>query len=300
MQHRWEIGHRGVSGARGGPDPGSTTQPWPALTAATLGAAGAGGASLVATGCWRHLWGLAATTGLAEPMRPVRGLELLVTGAAGALASWLALLLLLGALAALPFDRARPLRALAVLLAPGSAPRVAAVLLGTAVTVLPAGVANAQAPALPAARAPVGPVSGVVTSIAPATPDGETLGPATAPPLPQESPPLQEPPSHPADSAAPEPGWQPTAPPPRHRSAPVSLVSRGSAAPDVVVVRQGDTLWDIAARHLGPEAGASRIAQEWPRWYAANRQVIGPDPDLILPGTQLVPPHGPARTEVAS
>lgn len=57
-----------------------------------------------------------------------------------------------------------------------------------------------------------------------------------------------------------------------------------------VVVLRGDSLWSIAARHLGVNAGATAIAQEWPRWYAANRQVIGPDPDLILPGQRLIAP----------
>lgn len=56
------------------------------------------------------------------------------------------------------------------------------------------------------------------------------------------------------------------------------------------VVRRGDALWDVAARHLGPTASAADIAREWPRWYAANRGVIGPDPDLIHPGDVLVPP----------
>jgi nucleoid-associated protein YgaU len=64
----------------------------------------------------------------------------------------------------------------------------------------------------------------------------------------------------------------------------------GSAALDTVVVHRGDTLWSIAARHLGPGATAAEIAHEWPRWYAANRNRIGADPDLILPGTPLVPP----------
>jgi nucleoid-associated protein YgaU len=57
-----------------------------------------------------------------------------------------------------------------------------------------------------------------------------------------------------------------------------------------VVVKGGDTLWSIAARHLGSTAGGAAIAEEWPRWYAANRAVIGDDPDLILPGTILRPP----------
>jgi nucleoid-associated protein YgaU len=32
------------------------------------------------------------------------------------------------------------------------------------------------------------------------------------------------------------------------------------------------------------------VAASWPRWYAANRRVIGADPDLILPGQILRPP----------
>jgi len=56
------------------------------------------------------------------------------------------------------------------------------------------------------------------------------------------------------------------------------------------VVRRGDTLWSIAAGRLGPEAPAAEIDDEWHRWLAANRDVIGPDPDLILPGQLLRPP----------
>jgi nucleoid-associated protein YgaU len=61
-----------------------------------------------------------------------------------------------------------------------------------------------------------------------------------------------------------------------------------------VVVRRGDTLWDIAARHLGIRATVARVAAEWPRWYHANRTVIGPDPDHLEPGQRLHPP--PADT----
>ena len=62
------------------------------------------------------------------------------------------------------------------------------------------------------------------------------------------------------------------------------------AAAETVVVRRGDTLWDLAARHLGPDATAADVAAEWPRWHAANRSTIGPDPGLITPGQQLHPP----------
>lgn len=59
---------------------------------------------------------------------------------------------------------------------------------------------------------------------------------------------------------------------------------------DPVIVKPGDCLWDIAAAHLGPGATDAAIARAWPRWYAANRAVIGPDPNLIHPGQRLVPP----------
>jgi resuscitation-promoting factor RpfA len=65
---------------------------------------------------------------------------------------------------------------------------------------------------------------------------------------------------------------------------------RESDTGDQVVVQRGDTLWGIAARHLGPSATTALVAAEWPRWYAANQAVIGPDPDLILPGMILHPP----------
>ena len=51
-------------------------------------------------------------------------------------------------------------------------------------------------------------------------------------------------------------------------------------------VRSGDTLWDIAATHLGT-SDVARVARYWPRIHRANRSAIGPDPSLILPGTVL-------------
>ena len=57
-----------------------------------------------------------------------------------------------------------------------------------------------------------------------------------------------------------------------------------------VVVRRGDTLWAIAQQRLGPHADASAIARSVRRWYAANRDVIGENPDLIRPGQRLTAP----------
>jgi hypothetical protein len=67
--------------------------------------------------------------------------------------------------------------------------------------------------------------------------------------------------------------------------------------PALITVRAGDSLWRIAAAHLGPDATAAEIAEAWPRWYAANRTVIGADPSLIRPGEVLSAPteEGTAR-----
>ena len=56
------------------------------------------------------------------------------------------------------------------------------------------------------------------------------------------------------------------------------------------MVTRGDTLWDIAKDRLPDDASAADITAEWHRWYDANRDVIGDDPDLILPGQVLRPP----------
>jgi LysM repeat protein len=58
------------------------------------------------------------------------------------------------------------------------------------------------------------------------------------------------------------------------------------------VVQQGDTLSGIAAQ-LGVRGG-------WPALYAANRPLIGPDPNIINPGTVLMLPgqEGPVRYSV--
>jgi hypothetical protein len=67
---------------------------------------------------------------------------------------------------------------------------------------------------------------------------------------------------------------------------------RPSRAPADVVVRPGDTLWDLAADDLGPAADDAAIDARWREIYAHNRGVIGPDPDLIQPAQRLrLPAH---------
>jgi hypothetical protein len=72
----------------------------------------------------------------------------------------------------------------------------------------------------------------------------------------------------------------------------------GSTSQDAAyTVRPGDTLWGIAAAHLPPAPrSAAAVDRYWRRIYRANRATLGPDPDLIHPGTRLVvPPERPDR-----
>ncbi|MCO7274346.1 LysM peptidoglycan-binding domain-containing protein [Cellulosimicrobium cellulans] len=60
--------------------------------------------------------------------------------------------------------------------------------------------------------------------------------------------------------------------------------------PREVVVVRGDSLWSIAARHLPDGATDAQVADAVQRWYAANVEVVGDDPDLVRPGQVLVAP----------
>jgi len=92
---------------------------------------------------------------------------------------------------------------------------------------------------------------------------------------------------------------RPVLPRPEARAA--TTGADASPAVEVVVVRHGDTLWDIARRHLPGSASSAEIAAAWPRWYAANRAAIGPDPALLRPGTRLrSPDRRPAGTPASS
>lgn len=54
-----------------------------------------------------------------------------------------------------------------------------------------------------------------------------------------------------------------------------------------VTVRRGDCLWRIAAERLPRDARPAAVDREWRRWYRANRDEIGPDPDVLQVGTRL-------------
>lgn len=156
---------------------------------------------------------------------------------------------------------------LAARLAPRAVHRLATALIGAGLLAAPA------VTALPASAATGSPAPAATASVDPGPSESSPTGP-----LPDWTP----------DRPAPQPA--PAATPHRPAELLVQQPRPRLAVAEDVVVRRGDTLWDIAARALGPRATVADIAVEWPRWYVANRPVVGPDPDLIRPGQRLRPP----------
>ena len=151
--------------------------------------------------------------------------------------------------------------------APGWAGRIAAVLLRG---VLPAGARRAAAVAIGVGLSTVGPAvlpAVVSPSVSVATASEAVPG---AVHLDWPAAPSTEP------AAAPDLDWP------------------SPAAGEHVVVR-GDCLWDIAetwlaAQHPGAPVVDAEVARAVHAWWQANAAVLGPDPDLLLPGQVLRPP----------
>ncbi len=200
-----------------------------------------------------------------------------IAATAGALAllAWLGVALVVTALAALPGAVGGRWARLADRIAPGLAGRLVRLALGLSLAVAPV---SACSPALADDGLPGVHRIGEVIE-----PTAEMTGPAVI---------VTEPAAETTETTeAATTAAVPTAEPkPTPTAGLVTGSTRQGSPTGEVVVRRGDTLWAIAARHLGPQATAAEIAEEWPRWYAANRKVIGSDPDLILPGTILLPP----------
>ena len=180
---------------------------------------------------------------------------------------WVALGLLVSVLAVIPGPWGAASRHLQDYIASTAIRRWAALLLGAA-------IASTIAPAGAAATLPTSTIS------APA-PEWVALGERSLPSFEANEPP------------APAPTWTPA---PTRALPPVTLTTQrqepSAAEPGAheITVRRGDTLWDLAAAHLPAEAPDAEIAAAWQQWYAENRAVIGPDPDLILPGQILTAP----------
>lgn len=84
---------------------------------------------------------------------------------------------------------------------------------------------------------------------------------------------------------------------PREPSTPASTLppparTLGPTPPstDRLRVRPGDTLWHLAVVRLSRGASAAEVCQAVERLHRRNSEVIGPDPDLLLPGQLLVVP----------
>ncbi|MDI2035035.1 LysM peptidoglycan-binding domain-containing protein [Paenarthrobacter nitroguajacolicus] len=94
------------------------------------------------------------------------------------------------------------------------------------------------------------------------------------------------------ETSAHDPSWQPRPPVvgPGLLSRPGSRDAT-AATGNGVEVKAGDTLWSIAAARLGPFSTDVDVADAWPKWYAANRSVIGDNPAVLRPGQILQPPE---------
>lgn len=263
-----------------------------ALGASAVGLLGAVGA---ATALLR--WGRPGVTASATPEEVLS--EWMLWGAL-VLCGWLGLGSLLSVGAALPGTLGAICADLARRLTPTLVRQAMAATLGTTVATLALPMTAAQGAGI---VRDVG-AAGVGDSVPPSAPHrtaaspepGPELGPTrrsthavASPATAQDTAPAPM-----RGSTAPDPGWAPTPPVRVVRADESRLVARPprpSASPEAAVtVHRGDTLWHIAARHLGPGASDAEIALEWPRWYAANSLLIGADPDRLLPGQQLQPP----------
>ena len=191
---------------------------------------------------------------------------------AWALLTWLAAGIVLVGAGRLPGVTGRYADAVAGQLLPAGLRRALGVALGASLALGAAAVpASASAP------------TSAPTSVR--TPNAGDAGldwPAPAAPSPAPTPAPR--PARPADAAVPTP-VQPD---------PVTFQRVGAS----VIVRPGDSLWALADRALCVAAeqapSNAAIAAAWPTWWAANREAVGDDPDLLYPGTTLfAPPRSP-------
>ena len=235
-----------------------------ALAIASLGAAAAVGSIFLSTA-------RDALTALAAPgpASPADGILVMVAFVGVVLSLWVGLGMALSALSALPGALGQASTRLADRVAPAVVRKVIAFVLGTALT-----AALVPGTAVAGSAHPT-PREAVVTSAQYAV---GVLSRVTGTIHTSED----------AD-AAPGPSWSPDL-----RAIPAKSVG-GPSGPHEIVVRRGDNLWSIAARHLGPTATTTEISAEWHRWFAANRHVIGDDANLITPGQVLRPP-APGRS----
>ena len=198
------------------------------------------------------------------------GPDALVLSAAGVAAwavwSWGALGLALTAASALPGGLGGAARVALSIALPAGARRGAALALG-----LGLGVAG---PLLAPEALPAPTSTAAAASWVPPTAAAQSVDGAASP------------------GAAPVPDWP--APPSRASSTPDWPPAAPTAETRLVV--RGDCLWHIASDRLSAVRGRTptdgEVAVATAAWWRTNADVIGPDPDLLLPGQVLAPPEG--------
>jgi hypothetical protein len=267
-----------------------------ALAAVSLVVAAAAGSIFLNTAR-----GSAAALAAQGPTSPADGI-LVVVGFVGALLSlWVGLGMALSALSALPGALGAVCGEMAARVAPAAVRKTVAFVLGTALTAaFVPGTAVArttyQGPPRQAAVASAQYVVGAVSALgnlADLAPDASFRFVSDRVATRDTTDTTDTTDTGNGADSAPRPSWSPEA-----HASPGGHASTGDArdrAADIVVQR-GDTLWSIAARHLGPAATTPEISAAWHRWFAANRQVIGDDPNAIRPGQVLRPPAAQARS----
>jgi nucleoid-associated protein YgaU len=202
---------------------------------------------------------LASAQRTADTMGP----DALVVAAAGLLAwvvwGWGVLGLALTAASALPGMLGSAARLATHVVFPAGARRSAALLLGLGLGVAGPLVATSTVLATPA-------VAAVPARAVPDWPAAPSAGQVAAAPAP-------------VPAKDPVPDWSLAFPTPQE---------------DRHVVVRGDCLWHIAESRLRARSGApptdGQIARAVHDWWTANADVIGPDPDRLLPGQVLRPP----------
>jgi hypothetical protein len=209
-------------------------------------------------------------------------LLVVTTAAAGWLVwAWGTFGLLLTALSAVPGAGGRLAASLLLVVLPAGVRRAAAMAVGlslvTGAPALSSTAATATTAGAPASTAP-GPLAVAAT-------DRMTTGPAAAD-WPVDLPVGQDVGAPAAPGTDGVPDWP--------GAVPDGVPVPGQAATAHVVLR-GDCLWDIAAGWLAPTRPGTPpsdadVARAVHAWWQANAAVIGPDPDLLLPGQVLVPP----------
>ncbi|MGY1711106.1 hypothetical protein ACI8AC_16525 [Geodermatophilus sp. SYSU D00758] len=213
--------------------------------------------------------------------------------------AWGVLGLALTALSALPGALGGAARGLARVVLPAGARRAAAVALG--VGLLAGGpVLAGCGPAAgsgPTPRAEAAVPAAATTATAPGAPAATSAGTPVAPPAAATTTGIP-----PATGPVPDwPGVEPPAAAPGPPATPPVPAAGAPGPPGPVrsehVVLRGDCLWDIAAADLrarsGRDPGAAEVAAAVHAWWRLNAGVIGPDPDLLLPGQVLHRPENP-------